>query len=111
MTVVCRAALGGRRFPAGLPSGCQLVARDTSAVTGHSDPTDKELVAGKPGFWVLGQRGERHLESRRVPTVESEYNKVCDPRLSWFVFCVISAPSGRSVRARPDPPPFHITKR
>ena len=31
--------------------GCQLVAHDTSAVTGQSDPMDKELVAGRPGFW------------------------------------------------------------
>ena len=56
----------------------------------------------------MWQRGERHLEIRRMPTVEREYNKVCDPISSWFAFSVISSPSGRSVQARPDPPPSHI---
>ena len=34
-------------------------------------------------------------------------NKACDRRLSSFAFCVVSSLSGRSVQARPDPPPFH----
>ena len=41
-----------------------------------SDATDKGLVACRLGFWA----------ERRTECQQSErYNKVCDPRSSWFV--------------------------
>ena len=47
-----------------------------------SDATDKGLVAGRPGFWA-----ERQTALQRVDACQQSerYNKVCDPRSSWFV--------------------------
>ena len=59
-----------------------------------SDATDKGLVACRPAF-----RAERITALQRVNTCQQieHYNKVCDPRSSWFV-TVISSPSGRAIR-------------
>ena len=59
-----------------------------------SDATDKGLVACRLGFWA-----ERRTALQRVDAGQQSerYNKVCDPRSSWFV-TVISSPSGRTFR-------------
>ena len=59
-----------------------------------SDATDKGLVAYRLGFWA-----ERRTALQRVDACQQSerYNKVCDPRSSWFV-TVISSPSGRAFR-------------
>ena len=47
-----------------------------------SDATDKGLVAYRLGFWA-----ERRTALQRVDACQQSerYNKVCDPRSSWFV--------------------------
>ena len=45
-----------------------------------SDATDKGLVACRLGFWAEANSA---TESRRQQS--ERYNKVCDPRWSWFV--------------------------
>ena len=47
-----------------------------------SDATDKGLVACRLGFWA-----ERRTALQRVDACQQSerYNKVCDPRSSWFV--------------------------
>ena len=51
-------------------------------VATDSDATNKGLVACRPGFWA-----ERRPALQRVNTCQQSerYNKVCDPRSSWFV--------------------------
>ena len=69
-------------------------------VATDSDATDKGLVAYRLGFWA-----ERRTKLQRVEACQQSerYNKVCDPRSSWFV--IVAERS--SVQARPGPPPFH----
>ena len=51
-------------------------------MTKDSDATDKGLVACRLGFWA-----ERRTALQRVDACQQSerYNKVCDPRSSWFV--------------------------
>ena len=74
----------GRRFPAELPYGLPAILAHAIPwpVATDSDVTDKGLVAYRLGFWA-----ERRTALQRVDACQQSerYNKVCDPRSSWFV--------------------------